>query len=434
MRSSWHKVGLVEGARHRGAALILVGLILLVSSVAFGQEAPASAPATAEEEEEAAAKAFAEGRKLYGEGKYQEAIGALLKAYTLRPAPPILLNIARTYEKLKDKKNALKFYKEFLQKALLVDPSRPQVEKVVKDLEREVQGTTGAVTSGAGTETPTAQRSGDDPEAGISQKKGIIHMPVDSAKVNQPITILAELPPDVVPQKVVLYVRRGGETRFREIFMQPQGEAFVATIPGNLVTSTSLQYYMEAIRGTGKGSVLASAQSRLTPFIIVVEGGSPLAIGAVVDKSAGRAKWMKWTWIGSFVAGGVFLGLGGAMAGLAKDRQSALETMYKKSCSGTCVGNTDPAARDGLPKYAFDGKTRDFQSEGKSFANASVGLFVVGGIAAAAGVAVLVLDILDAKKAQKAQEQPAEAPATTRFLGAPWVAENAGGVVGRVEF
>ena len=85
-----------------------LGVLLIVGATGLGlpgvcwaqDEAPAPAPETddadEEEEEDAAAKHFANGRRLYGAGKYAEAIEELLKAYKLRPAPPILLNIGLT--------------------------------------------------------------------------------------------------------------------------------------------------------------------------------------------------------------------------------------------------------------------------------------------------------------------------------------------------
>jgi hypothetical protein len=130
----------------------------------------------------------------------------------------------------------------------------------------------------------------------------------------------------------------------------------------------------------------------------------------------------------------VFLGVGGAMAGLAKDRESALITMRNKSCTpeAECRTNTDTTELTKLPKYAFDGKTRDFENQGRTFATAAQAMIPIGAVAAAAFGAFLVLDLLDASKAKK--EQPAAASSSARFMGAPWAAQNGAGLVGRFEF
>lgn len=409
--------------------LLLVGTASLVIAamphVVFAQEDPAAEPGTEteEDEEDQANKHFAAGRKLYSEGKYKEAIEELLKAYDLRPAPPLLLNIARTYEKLDQKADALKYYKEFLQKARLVDPDRPQVEAVVKKLEREVKVKTGAVTSAQGTETPVAPGVGEEPGALLpSRRQQMIHTPVDSAKVDQPITIMAELPPRVEVDRVTLNVRKGGEIAFHEIPMELQGEAYVARIPAAFVTSTSLQYFIQATKGSGRGSIRAEAGTKTNPNIVVIEGGrSPLPAGyKPVEISS---PYRPWVWVGGAVAVAC---IGGSVAGflLANDRASAMERWVdEKSCDADCKNGAPP-------KLTFDVKARDWESEGKNFAMMGQ-IFLGVGIAATAATGVLLYLDLRHVKRERAKRDRASLP---RFVASPWAGQGGAGFVGRVSF
>lgn len=411
-------------ARHRLTIKLLV-LLAVLAAPALSLAQDEGGGDTSEDEEEQAAKHFAAGRKLYSEAKYKEAIEELLKAYNLRPAPPILLNIARTYEKLGDKQNALKFYKEFLQKARLVDPNRPQVEAVVKELEKGQKGKTGALTTASGTETPTATTTVDGGTVPVG-KQQMIHTPVDTAKVRQPITIMAELPPGVVAERVLCHYRRSGEQRFQSIPMEAQGETYVGRIPGNAVVSTSLQYFLEAQKG-GKGVALAG--SKTTPHIIVIEGGHAFLPG---KEDAIRSPYWKWTWVGVGVTAAM---LAGAVAFpvLAADRQNALETRAKdpvNNCNAACQ------AGNGVPKLPFDGngeQARTWESEGQAFAAAGKAFIVLGATAAAATGALFYLDRRWVKR-ERAKRAFSEERGGPRFLAAPYAGPGGAGVLGRVDF
>jgi hypothetical protein len=410
--------------RHLSLLLVLLAAFA-APTAALAQEEGAD---SGDDEEEQAAKHFAAGRKLYGEGKYKEAIGELLKAYELRPAPPILLNIARTYEKLGDKKNALKFYKEFLQKARLVDPSRKQVEAVVKELEKGQQGRTGALTTAAGTETPTAASTptGDEGMAPAG-KQQMIHTPVDSAKVRQAITVMAELPPGIAADRVLLYVRRGGEIRFQVLPMQAQGEAYVGQIPGRLVTTTSLQYYIEAQKGA---RAVAQAGSKTTPQIIVVEGGVAVVPGGEREDKI-RSPYWKWAWVSTGVTAAMVAGAV-AFPLLARDRQSAIEKRAhdENNCGMDCqAGRLDTPK--GLPILPFDVQARNWESEGQAFAAAGKAFVVLAAVAAGATATLFVLDRRWVKAERARRSFAGERP---RMFAAPYAGPGGAGVVGRVDF
>ncbi len=408
--------------RHLPVTLLLLWVGLAPALPAYAQEEEGEAEqGSAEDEEEQAARHFAQGSKLYAAGKYKQAIEELLKAYELRPAPPILLNIARTYEKLGEKKNALKFYKEFLLKARNLDPNRAQVEAVVKELEKQV-GRTGAVTSAEGTETPTAATT-DEGAALPSGKQQLIHTPVDSVKVNRPITLVAELPPGVTAKRVVVHFRQGGETAFRELPMQPQGDAYVVQIPARFVTSTSLQYYLEAQQGIGRAGVVAQAGTKVTPHIIVIEGGIP--IGAAPVRTEIRSPYRTWAWVGTGVTAAL---VGGAVAGmlLARDRSNAVETRArdpKINCDAACQEGK------GIPRQRFDQQAQGWEAEGQTFATMGY-VFLGVGIAAAGATAYLwIQDQLYLRRERNRR------PLQARLRAAPWVAtEGGGGLIGWIDF
>ena len=102
----------------------------------------------------------------------------------------------------------------------------------------------------------------------------MIHTPVDSVKVRQPLELQAELPPDAKADSVRVYFRRQGQTKFRSIAMDLQGDAYVARVPGKYVRTTSMQYYIEA-RNKGQKRPVAVAGTRRTPHIVVIDGGKP---------------------------------------------------------------------------------------------------------------------------------------------------------------
>ena len=406
------------------------------------EEAPAEeAPVEDEDEETRAARHFDKGRKLYGEEKYKEAIEELLKAYDLRPAPPILLNIARTYEKLESKKKALKFYKEFLLKARMMDPNRPMVEKVVKELESDVGSGTGAVTSSRGTDT-TAVEQASDTEGRVDDRirtAEMIHTPVDSAQVRKSVTLIAELPPDVEANFVVVQYRRGGELKFRQLAMEQQGEAYVGQIPGKHITSTSLQYYIQAV-STKKGIVAMSGNKR-NPHIIVIEGGRRLRKGEKITEMAPTARSPSFKWI--FVSAGgavVFAALGGAFLGLSADRNNAIQEFYsKKSCTKGCQAEEIIGQKmKNPPQYAFDYQTKsgqkpmDWESEGKMF-NILGGVFMGLGAAALGVTGYFTYKELTWKGGDADLEASKHSPGI-RFSGAPWAGENGAGFVGRIQF
>ena len=386
--------------------LSLLCLVIAVPPAALAQDEP-------EDDEEKAAAHFAKGRKLYGEGKYKDAIAELIKAFELRPAPPILLNVGRTYEKLGNKKKALEFYRKFLEKARLVDPNRKTVQAMVKRLESETGGPSS--TGDASTDTPDAATTGDAGEDPAARRQAqLIHTPVDTAKAKKAITVLAELPPEVEADGVAVYFRKQSELRFRRLGMQLQGDAYVVKIPGRYLTSTSLQYYIEATK-KGQRRAVAVAGTARAPHIVVIEGGRAPGSTTGIDI---RSPYRTWFWVGAGTSVAL-LGGGIATAILANDRASAIEEIAKNR-----------------PPEQFQARARDWESQGKTFATMSK-VFLGVGIAAAGATGVLWY--LDRKYVQEKRREleagrRGRPIRVVRFSGAPWAGRRGAGFVGRIDF
>ena len=87
--------------------------VLAVSSPSHGLAAPPPPPVDAGHEEGAIAL-FREGTRAYEEGRFQDAIDLLLRAYALRQEPVLLFNLARAYEATGDLSKAVESYSRYL--------------------------------------------------------------------------------------------------------------------------------------------------------------------------------------------------------------------------------------------------------------------------------------------------------------------------------
>ncbi len=79
----------------------------------------------------------AEGKQLFDAGDYQRAIAVMLEAYSLYPAPKVMLNVAKCYEKL----GQLQLAKEFVDRARVMNDDPTLVESLdafSKEVERRL--------------------------------------------------------------------------------------------------------------------------------------------------------------------------------------------------------------------------------------------------------------------------------------------------------
>jgi tetratricopeptide (TPR) repeat protein len=79
-------------------------------------------------------RSFAKGNRLYKRGRYVEAKAAFAAAYDAYPAPGLLFNLGQCSRKLRESKNALTYFREYLR----LKPgarNRAEVERTIADIE-----------------------------------------------------------------------------------------------------------------------------------------------------------------------------------------------------------------------------------------------------------------------------------------------------------
>src|SRR6516225_10629744 len=110
--------------QRRGVAGLLLGAILLSAS---GALADARTEAKAH---------FKKGMAAIAEGKYEEGISELQRAYEILPHPNVLYNIARAYAESGDLEGAVANYKKYLEGN---PPDRDEVSQIVANLEARIE-------------------------------------------------------------------------------------------------------------------------------------------------------------------------------------------------------------------------------------------------------------------------------------------------------
>jgi tetratricopeptide (TPR) repeat protein len=97
----------------------------------------AVAPAAADPNKQVAHRAYAEGKKLYDVGEYQQALDAFKRAYLAYEDPSFLFNMAQCYRLVGDKQEATRAYKSYLRNFPQAK-NRGDVKKIVADLEESL--------------------------------------------------------------------------------------------------------------------------------------------------------------------------------------------------------------------------------------------------------------------------------------------------------
>lgn len=78
------------------------------------------------------------GRKAYGAGDYEAAIGEFKAAYDLKATPGPLFNIAKSYERMARYEEAIDYYQQYLEAAPSA-PDRADVEEIVRRLQKSIR-------------------------------------------------------------------------------------------------------------------------------------------------------------------------------------------------------------------------------------------------------------------------------------------------------
>ncbi|MFA6472039.1 MAG: hypothetical protein WCU00_08365 [Candidatus Latescibacterota bacterium] len=74
----------------------------------------------------------------------------------------------------------------------------------------------------------------------------IVHTAVKTAEPDKSLVITATVTDDIEVENVILFYRKPGETDYQPITMSPEDTIFTAEIPSDQVTTTGIQYYLEA--------------------------------------------------------------------------------------------------------------------------------------------------------------------------------------------
>jgi tetratricopeptide (TPR) repeat protein len=96
-----------------------------------------AAPARAEDKT-AAHKAYLEGTEYYNSGRYAEALESFKRGYESYEGPGFLYNIAQCQRALGHAKEAVESYRSYLGKSSADAPDRAEVEKLIAELQREI--------------------------------------------------------------------------------------------------------------------------------------------------------------------------------------------------------------------------------------------------------------------------------------------------------
>ena len=153
------------------ACAALLGLLLTVPT-SYAAAPPAGAPAAAKPAAATLEELAAKGRALYDAGKFQEAVGAYVRAHQLGADARLLYNIAFIYDKkLAEIDLAMAYYRRYVQAADAEPPlvtkslERLRVLKAAKDRAeldeiRKGDGTKAGTKAGIGTD-PAQKRPGE---------------------------------------------------------------------------------------------------------------------------------------------------------------------------------------------------------------------------------------------------------------------------------
>jgi tetratricopeptide (TPR) repeat protein len=243
------------------------------TSSAWAQEAPTK------EQLDNAKKAFGEGKALYDEGKFAEAVEKFKESYRLSRNPLLLYNIGHTLDQAGQKEKALFYYRKFLADAPQNAPQRKDVTKRVDVIEREnleadLAGTsTAAPTPPAGTQGKTEEpkKKVEIKPAGTYTEKDFEHSLVETAPPGKPLDITAFVPEDS-GFEVTLYYRGSGDAKFNAKPMKWRYKELVARIPAAKVYGSSIQYYIEA--KDQAGTPVAKSGKSTSPNLVNIEQGA----------------------------------------------------------------------------------------------------------------------------------------------------------------
>lgn len=257
---------------------ILFCIALASVAIAPASTAWANDPAPSKDQLEAAKKAFAEGKALYEENKFAEAVEKFKESYRLSRNPLLLYNIGHTYDQAGQKDKALFYYRKFLADAPQNAAQRKDVAKRVEVIEKEnleadLMGTAAPAASPTPTPAPAEEPKKDIKikPPGTYSEADFEHQLVEVAPPGKPLDITAFVPEDS-GFTVTLYYRGSGDATFVAKPMKWRYKELVGRIPASKVAGTSLQYYIDV--KDEAGNVIARSGKSTSPNLIYIEAGA----------------------------------------------------------------------------------------------------------------------------------------------------------------
>jgi hypothetical protein len=286
------------------------------------------------------------GLEAFKAGKYPEAIKELKKAYLLKRLPPLLVNIAKTYEKLNDPDNAVYYYKKYLVEAPADAKDREAVQQSLDDIENRKN----APEAGEGNEQPEQMPEAERPKArpaprpveeeqpkpakvkpapteaapteaapteAAPKPAKVKPAPTEAAPTEaapteaapapkpRPVAPAAAMPTewshspiDSVPPgqpvdvrvqtpvmkgvKVYLYYRSAGQAEFTPVLMKRHGGEKIGRIPADATSGKSMQYYIEAKDPTG--NIVKNSGTQVDPNIVMIDPSAPPQLAAGMEE------------------------------------------------------------------------------------------------------------------------------------------------------
>jgi hypothetical protein len=235
--------------------------------------APASialAQAPTPQQIEQAKKAFGEGKQLFDQGKYAEAVEKFKLAYNLSKNPLLLYNIGFTMDQAGMADLALFYYRKFLAEAPQDAAQREAVVARSKELEKKFMGGGTTTAEPAPTDGPKEPVKIKPP--GTYGESDFQHQVVEIAPPGKPLDVTAFVPEDS-GFKVTLHFRTSGEGKFTSREMRWRYKELVGRIPPTKMIGDSVQYYIEV--EDQKGELVTRSGKSTSPNLITIEAGAP---------------------------------------------------------------------------------------------------------------------------------------------------------------
>ena len=106
--------------------------------------------------------------------------------------------------------------------------------------------------------------------AGAARAQGVSHTPPEKAAADRTLEVSIRLPAGTSYAYVSLFYKRRGGVIYKSVFMQPEGDAHVARIPGDFITFPGIDYYIAA-RDRAGTVVTLFASPNIPQFVPVAE-------------------------------------------------------------------------------------------------------------------------------------------------------------------